>query len=70
MARLLYRGVPYDTSSRPHPTPIPVQHTYRGHLYSAPLLHEPAPLNPNLELHYRGHAYHQGDHLAQPSPRA
>jgi hypothetical protein len=39
---------------------------YRGQHYSAPLKHEPAPVDPDLELHYRGHAYH---HRAEEAAR-
>jgi len=58
MTRLLYRGVSYDNSRHDQPTATPVEHIYRGHHFQAPLRHEAAPVNPHLELHYRGHAYH------------
>lgn len=61
MTRLLYRGVSYD-NSRHQPLPsTPVEHIYRGHHFSAPLRHEAAPVDPALELHYRGHLYHHPD---------
>jgi len=57
--QLLYRGVPYDASQHEHPSAEQVEHVYRGQHYSAALKHEPAPADRGLELHYRGHAYHQ-----------
>ena len=57
-SKLLYRGVAYDVSQHEHPSDQPTEHIYRGHHYQAPLKHEPAPVDPNLELHYRGHVYH------------
>jgi hypothetical protein len=35
-----------------------VAHVYRGQHYSAALNHQPAPVDPDLELHYRGQLYH------------
>ena len=61
MTRLLYRGVSYDNSRHEQPSAAPVDHAYRGHHYSAPLRHEAAPVDPALELHYRGHVYHHQD---------
>lgn len=56
--KLLYRGVPYDASQHEHPSAEPVAHVYRGQHYSAALNHKPAPVDPDLELHYRGQLYH------------
>ena len=58
MTRLLYRGVSYDNSRHEQPSPAPVDHSYRGHHFHAPLRHEAAQFDPELELHYRGHSYH------------
>lgn len=58
MTRLLYRGISYDSSRHEQRSPSPVEHTYRGHHFTAPLRHEAASLDPALELHYRGHVYH------------
>jgi len=35
-----------------------VEHVYRGQHYAAALKHQPAPVDPGLELHYRGQVYH------------
>lgn len=58
MTRLLYRGVSYDNSRHEQRPVAPVDHVYRGHHFHAPLRHEAAPVDPALELHYRGHEYH------------
>lgn len=58
MTRLQYRGVSYDTADHVQPTSRPVDHVYRGRHYDAPLRHDPAPVDPSLDLHYRGHLYH------------
>ena len=58
MTQLLYRGVSYDNSRHEQPSTAPVDHAYRGHHYNAPLRHEAAHVDPDLELHYRGHVYH------------
>jgi hypothetical protein len=57
-SKLRYRGIPYDASQHEHPSSEAVEHTYRGRHYVAPLKHEPAPVDPSLELHYRGAVYH------------
>ncbi len=64
--KLLYRGVAYDANQHEHPSPQPVDHIYRGQHYEAPLKHEPAPVDCELELHYRGHAYY---HRAEAAAR-
>jgi hypothetical protein len=64
--KLRYRGVPYDASRHEHPSPQPVDHIYRGQHYEAPLKHEPAPVDDELELQYRGHTYH---HRAEAAAR-
>lgn len=58
MTRLLYRGVAYDNSRHEQPSIQPVEHTYRGHHFEAPLRHEAAQPDTEVELHYRGHVYH------------
>lgn len=63
MPRLLYRGVSYDNSRHQSLPATPVEHIYRGQHFSAPLRHLAAPVDPDLELHYRGQAYH---HPASP----
>ena len=68
MTRLLYRGVSYDNSRHEPLSATPVDHVYRGHHYSLALRHEPAELDPDLELHYRGHAYHHEDSHADRLP--
>lgn len=57
-APLRYRGVPYDTASHELPSEQPVEHTYRGTHYLAPLRHHASAPDPELELHYRGSVYH------------
>jgi hypothetical protein len=63
---LVYRGVRYDVH-RPHEAPSrePVEHVYRGVHYSEALRHEPMPVDETIELHYRGHVYHQRQHQAR-----
>lgn len=55
--QLRYRGHAYDKASHEHPSSQPVEHTYRGHSYMAPLLHAVAPCEPKADLCYRGHHY-------------
>lgn len=57
MTRLLYRGVTYDNSRHEQRSAAPVDHVYRGHHFNAPLRHDAVPVDPALELHYRGHIY-------------
>jgi hypothetical protein len=64
MTRLQYRGVSYDNSRHEQLPANPVEHIYRGHHYKAPICHEAAEVDPELELHYRGHSYHHP--LPQP----
>jgi hypothetical protein len=66
MTRLQYRGISYDNSRHQQPPATPVEHIYRGHHYNSSLRHEAAPVDPALELHYRGHVYH---HQAAPQQR-
>lgn len=56
--RLQYRGVPYDPRQHEQPSDEPVEHVYRGQHFAAPLRHAASPLDPSVELHYRGHVYH------------
>lgn len=55
--KLHYRGVAYDANQHEHPSAQPVDHIYRGQHYEAPLKHEPAAVDCELEFHYRGHVY-------------
>lgn len=56
-SKLRYRGVAYDASQHEQPSDQPTEHIYRGQHFSAPLKHEPAAVDPELELHYRGQVY-------------
>ena len=58
MTKLQYRGVSYDNATHELPSPQPVDHAYRGQRYDAPLRHEAAVVDADVELQYRGHAYH------------
>jgi hypothetical protein len=58
MTKLQYRGVSYDNATHEQLSSTPVEHTYRGQHFEAPLSHDPAPVDPAQELHYRGHVYH------------
>ena len=58
MTKLQYRGISYDNASHQQPSAEPVDHAYRGQHYDAPLRHEAAPVNTEVELHYRGSVYH------------
>ena len=58
MSKLQYRGVSYDNATHEQPSPQPVDHAYRGQRYETPLRHEAAPVDTDVELQYRGHAYH------------
>jgi hypothetical protein len=50
--------VAYDASQHEHPSSEAVEHTYRGLHYVAPLRHESAPVDPSINLQYRGARYH------------
>ena len=56
--KLSYRGVAHDRSVHPQPSAKPVEHVYRGQHFEAPLRHEPAAVDHEAELHYRGITYH------------
>ena len=58
MTKLQYRGVVYDNATHEHPSSAPVEHVYRGQHFDAPLNHEAADVDVDVELHYRGHLYH------------
>lgn len=60
--QLRYRGQAYDKASHEKPSTRPVEHTYRGRHYQAPLLHEAAPADTKADLCYRGLHYvsHRG----------
>jgi hypothetical protein len=55
---LRYRGLPYEKAAHEKPSSRPVEHTYRGNHYLAPLLHEVTPSHPSPDaLCYRGRSY-------------
>lgn len=58
MTRLQYRGVSYDNSRHEQLPDTPVEHIYRGSHFNASIRHDAADVDPDLELHYRGHVYH------------
>lgn len=55
---LCYRGLPYDHTHDELPSPVPVEHTYRGRHFEAPLRHQASLTDKALDLIYRGHHYH------------
>ena len=55
MTKLQFHGVAYDSARHEQPSGNPVQHTYRGQRFDAPLRHD-APLQPTT-LSYRGQVY-------------
>ncbi|MFQ6539189.1 MULTISPECIES: DUF4278 domain-containing protein [Aphanothece] len=57
-SKLRYRGIPYNADQHEHPSAEAVEHTYRGRHFFAPLRHEAAPVDPLVELQYRGTSYH------------
>ena len=57
MANLQFRGVSYDSSSHEQLSSSPVEHTYRGQRFIAPLRHEQVVSPSTMTLLYRGHAY-------------
>ncbi len=56
--KLQYRGVSYAADQHEHPSQQPVEHVYRGQHFNAPLGHDPAAVNTEVELQYRGATYH------------
>ena len=56
MTKLQFHGVAYDSASHEQPSGNPVQHTYRGPRFDAPLRHDAAPVQPTT-LSYRGQVY-------------
>ena len=46
MTKLQFHGVAYDSASHEQPSGNPVQHTYRGQRFDAPLRHDAAPVQP------------------------
>ena len=56
MTKLQFHGVAYDSASHEQPSGNPVQHTYRGQHFDAPLRHDAAPVQPT-KLSYRGQVY-------------
>lgn len=57
MTKLQFHGVSYDPSFREQPSSSPVEHTYRGQHFRAPLRHEQASSTSTTTLYYRGQAY-------------
>ena len=57
MANLQFRGVSYDSSSHEQLSSSPVEHTYRGQHFSAPLRREQVAGSATQTLYYRGQAY-------------
>jgi hypothetical protein len=57
MTKLQYRGASYSNDNREQTSNQVVDHSYRGQHYSAPLRHEAAPVDTQVELQYRGHVY-------------
>ena len=57
MTKLQFLGVSYDSSRREQPATTPVEHTYRGQQFEAPLRHEESPKAEVKTLYYRGRAY-------------
>ena len=60
-----YRGVSYAPRQLDQAGGAPVDHTYRGLHYSAPLHQEGTVPNETVELHYRGSVYHHRQQEAQ-----
>ena len=56
MTKLQFHGVSYDSARHEQPSTSPVQHTYRGQRFEAPLRHDAANVQPTT-LSYRGQAY-------------
>ena len=60
-----YRGVSYAPRQLDQAGGAPVDHTYRGLHYSAPLHQEGTVPNETVELHYRGSVYRPRQQEAQ-----
>jgi hypothetical protein len=56
MTKLQFHGVSYDSARHEQPSTSPVQHTYRGQRFEAPLRHDAANMKPTT-LSYRGQVY-------------
>ena len=56
MTKLQFLGVSYDSDRHEQPSAAPVEHTYRGQRFEAPLRHDAAPVEPT-KLSYRGQVY-------------
>ncbi|MEB3301801.1 MAG: DUF4278 domain-containing protein [Cyanobacteriota bacterium] len=56
-SQLRYRGLAYDPAFHEKASDRPVEHTYRGRTYTAPLRHLETPTEIQDDLRYRGHAY-------------
>jgi hypothetical protein len=57
MTKLQFLGVSYDPTLREQPSNSPVEHTYRGQRFTAPLRHEQTSSADTTTLYYRGQAY-------------
>ena len=57
MTRLQFLGASHDPSQREQPSTSPVEHTYRGQHFSAPLRREQVAGSATKTLYYRGQAY-------------
>lgn len=60
--QLRYRGLAYDPAAHEQASDRPVEHTYRGHTYTAPLRHLVTASEIKEQLCYRGHAYRSHRH--------
>jgi hypothetical protein len=56
MTKLQFHGVAYDSARHEQPSATPVEHTYRGQRFAAPLRRDAANVQPT-KLSYRGQAY-------------
>ena len=63
--RCTYRGVSYAPRQLDQAGGAPVDHTYRGLHYSAPLHQEGTVHDETVELHYRGSVYRHRQQEAQ-----
>ena len=56
MTKLQVLGVSYDSDRHEQPSATPVEHTYRGQRFEAPLRRDAANVKPT-KLSYRGQVY-------------
>ena len=69
MTKLQFHGVAYDSARHEQPSGNPVQHTYRGQRFDAPLRHDAAPAQPTT-LSYRGQVYQRRSAAAAAQVRS